>query len=327
MNAILQKLLSVSRWEERTGVYPRGMGPDMTGGPAPVTFPACSEGLDSEEGPVFEETRFAILGAGTMGQAIARGLMDRLGVSPSRIAATVKHAGKASSIAASLGVDVGTDSAAIVRNSNLVLICTKPKDVLPLLQHLNERGALAHTPLLLSIAAGVKLGGMEEILGARIRVVRAMPNTPCLVGEGMTVLSLGSAATSDDEAMATAIFGVLGRVISLDEEHLDAVTGLSGSGPAFVYVMIEALSEGGVMTGLPRAIATQLAAQTVLGAAHMVLQTGRHPASLKDDVTTPAGCTIAGLLALEDGRIRSVLARGVQEAARAATGLGGTRRS
>ncbi len=155
------------------------------------------------------------------------------------------------------------------------------------------------------------------------RIGRAIPNTPCQIGEGMTVVAPGARATEDDLDAALMIFRPLGRALRLDEEHMDTVTGLSGSGPAFVYVIIEALSEGGVMMGLPRSVATELAAQTVKGAARMVLDTGRHPAALKDDVTTPAGCTISALLMLEDGRLRSVLARGVQEAARSAAGLGG----
>jgi pyrroline-5-carboxylate reductase len=149
-----------------------------------------------------------------------------------------------------------------------------------------------------------------------------MPNTPCRIGEGMSVVSGGAHALEADLLVAEAVLRPLGRVLRLDEEHMDAVTGLSASGPAFVYVIIEALAEGGVMVGLPRDVATELAAQTVQGAARMVLETGRHPAALKDDVTTPAGCTISALLALEDGKLRSVLARGVQEAARSASMLG-----
>jgi len=177
-----------------------------------------------------------------------------------------------------------------------------------------------------AIAAGVRTGALEEAAAAggapAARVVRAMPNTPSLVGEGMTVVSAGNHASAEDVERALRIFRPLGRALELDEEHMDAVTGLSASGPAFVYVIIEALSEGGVMMGLPRGVATELAAQTVHGASRMVLETGRHPAALKDEVTTPAGCTISALLMLEDGKLRSVLARGVQEAARAAAGLG-----
>lgn len=149
-----------------------------------------------------------------------------------------------------------------------------------------------------------------------------MPNTPCHIGRGMTVVSRGAEATDEHVAVAVAIFETMGRVLELEEKHMDTVTGLSASGPAFIYVIIEALADGGVMRGLPRGAAIELAAQMTLGAAEMVLKTGRHPASLKDDVTTPAGCTIAGILALEDGRIRSVLARGVETAARVAGELG-----
>ncbi len=138
----------------------------------------------------------------------------------------------------------------------------------------------------------------------------------------MSVVSPGSGVQVGDIELAEALIAPLGRVLRLDESHMDAVTGLSASGPAFIYVIIEALSEGGVMVGLPRKVALELAAQTVLGAATMVLETGRHPAALKDEVTTPAGCTISALMALEDGKLRSVLARGVQEAARAAGELG-----
>jgi pyrroline-5-carboxylate reductase len=145
-----------------------------------------------------------------------------------------------------------------------------------------------------------------------------MPNTPCAISKGMIVLSRGAHAGDAHVAMARELFSPLGRVLELDEKHMDTVTGLSASGPAFIYVVIEALSDGGVMRGIPRAVATELVAQMTAGAAEMVLATGRHPAALKDDVTTPAGCTIAGILALEDGRVRSVLARAVETAARVA---------
>jgi len=170
-------------------------------------------------------------------------------------------------------------------------------------------------------AAQIEAAAREGEEDHAVRVVRAMPNTPCRIGEGMTVVSAGAHARPEDVALAEQIFRPLGRVIALDPEHMDTVTGLSASGPAFVYVIIEALAEGGVMMGLPRRVATELAAQTVQGAARMVLETGRHPAELKDDVTTPAGCTISALLLLEDGKLRSVLARGVQEAARSAARL------
>lgn len=175
---------------------------------------------------------------------------------------------------------------------------------------------------MISIAAGISTGFIEGHFGDATPVLRAMPNTPCLIGKGMTVLSKGSHATDADVALATEIFEPLGKVLELEEKHMDTVTGLSASGPAFIYIIIEALADGGVMRGLPRSVATTLVAQMTMGAAEMVLTTGRHPAALKDDVTTPAGCTIAGILALEDGRIRSVLARGVETAAKVAGELG-----
>jgi pyrroline-5-carboxylate reductase len=265
---------------------------------------------------------FAILGAGTMGQAVAKGLIERGGVAADRVRATVRHPERAAALSGLLGIPVGTDNAAAARGADVVVIATKPKDVPTVLGELSASGALDHKPLVVSIAAGVRLTRLVSLVPDGTPVVRAMPNTPCLVGQGMIVVSAARSADPDHVELAMAMFRPLGRVLALDDEHMDTVTGLSGSGPAFVYVVIEALSEGGVMMGLPRAVATELAAQTVAGAAAMVLETGRHPAALKDDVTTPAGCTIAGLLTMEDGKIRSVLARTVETAAHAAAGLG-----
>ena len=263
----------------------------------------------------------AILGTGTMGRAIGGGLLRANVVPAGRLRGTVAHPERAAEIGGELGFRICGDNSAAARDAELVLLCVKPHKAAALVSELADAGALDHAPLLVSIAAGVSLATLEEAArGAR--VVRAMPNTPCRVGAGVTVLSGGARATEADLAAAEAVFEPLGGVLRLDEEHMDAVTGLSASGPAFVYVIIEALSEGGVMTGLPRGVATELAARAVLGAARMVLDTGRHPAALKDEVTTPAGCTISALLSLEDGRLRSVLARGVQEAARTAAGLG-----
>jgi pyrroline-5-carboxylate reductase len=149
-----------------------------------------------------------------------------------------------------------------------------------------------------------------------------MPNTPCLIGEGLTVLSRGGDVSDEQVAVARKMFEGVGRCIELEEKHMDAVTSLNGSGPAFAYVILEALVDGGVMMGLPRGVALEMAAQVFLGSARMVLETGFHPAALKDQVTTPAGSTIAGILTMEDGRIRSVLARTIQEATRVAGELG-----
>jgi pyrroline-5-carboxylate reductase len=186
---------------------------------------------------------------------------------------------------------------------------------------LPELGAALADKLVVSICAGIRLADYEAWLPGS-RVVRAMPNTPSVIREGMTVVSGGRGVTEDDLALAQSIFGAVGRCLVLEEKHMDVVTGLSGSGPAFAFVILEALADGGVMMGLPRAEAIELAAQTVQGAARLVLDSGLHPAALKDEVTTPAGCTIAGLLTLEDGGIRSTLARAIQEATKVARDLG-----
>ena len=265
--------------------------------------------------------RIAVIGYGTMGQALVGALLSDGAVAATDLTATVGHQESAERLDAEHEFKVGTDNAATVAAADLVLLCVKPGVLRRVLADLREAGALDHGPLLVSIAAGVSTGELEQLAGGELAVVRAMPNTPCLVGAGMSVLAAGSRADSTHLDVAEALLSPLGSVLCLDEEHMNAVTGLSASGPAFVYLIIEALSEGGVMVGLPRKVAVELAAQTVLGAARMVQETGRHPAALKDDVTTPAGCTISALLYLEDGRLRSVLARGVQEAARAASQL------
>jgi pyrroline-5-carboxylate reductase len=268
-------------------------------------------------------TQLAVIGFGTMGQAITGGLVEAAGTPPGSIVAVAKHKGsKARARAEALGIAWAPSAAEAVRKSEAVLLCVKPKDLGGLLDGLREAGALDHKPLVVSIAAGVNLAFLEGRVPEGTPVVRAMPNTPCSIRMGTTVLAAGRAASEAHLAKARTFFEPLGAVLDLDEHHFDAVTGLSASGPAFIFVILEALAEGGVQCGLPRAVALELAYRMTLGAASMVLQTGRHPAALKDEVTTPAGCTIAGLLALEDGRIRSVLARGIERAAQVAGGLG-----
>ena len=266
--------------------------------------------------------RIAIIGSGTMGRALAGGLLRSGKVTAAQLAGTARTRQTAEKISQELGFRCTTDNAEAAREADILVLCLKPKDVVKACEGLRGKGVLGHAPLVVSIAAGVTTAALEEALGAGIPVVRAMPNTPCFIGKGMTVVSRGAHATDDHAAAALEIFSTMGRTMELEEKHLDTVTALSASGPAFIYVVLESLADGGVMRGLPRAAAIELAAQAALGAAEMVLQTGRHPAALKDDVTTPAGCTIAGILAMEDGRIRSVLARGIETAARAAGELG-----
>jgi len=268
-------------------------------------------------------TQLAVIGFGTMGQAISGGLVEAAGYPPEKILTSDKGKGpKARARAQAMGIGWAASAVEAARQCEAVLLCVKPKDLGPLLETLTAAGALDHNPLVVSIAAGVDLAFLEARVPEGTPVVRAMPNTPCSIRMGTTVLAPGRDASEAHLAVARAFFEPLGAVLDLEEHHMDAVTGLSASGPAFIFVILEALAEGGVQCGLPRAVAVELAARMTLGAASMVLQTGRHPAALKDEVTTPAGCTIAGLLALEDGRIRSVLARGIERATQVAAGLG-----
>ncbi|MEW6735879.1 MAG: pyrroline-5-carboxylate reductase [Acidobacteriota bacterium] len=268
------------------------------------------------------DKRIAIIGSGTMGRAIAGGLLRSGKVAAEQLRASARTRKTAEQLAQELSIVCSIDNTEMARWANVVLLCVKPKDIQKVLEGLHAKEALSHYPLLISIAAGISTTFIENIVGAHCAVLRAMPNTPCFIGKGMTVVAKGSHANDEHVAVAREIFSPMGRFIELEEKHMDTVTGLSASGPAFIYIIIEALADGGVMRGLPRQVATELVAQMTLGAAEMVLATGKHPAALKDDVTTPAGCTIAGILALEDGRIRSVLARGVETAAKVASELG-----
>lgn len=264
----------------------------------------------------------AILGLGTMGRAVVNGLLRSQVVDASQICATVRTKANAEKVKNELGIECLTDNAVAAEKADIIILAVKPKDIEKITASLVSKSMLKHNPLVISIAAGTKTSFIENIIGTDCPVLRAMPNTPCFIGKGMTVVSKGATATDEHVALAKEIFSTMGRFAELEEKHMDTVTGLSASGPAFIYIIIEALADGGVMRGLPRSIATELVAQMTLGAAEMVLVTGKHPAALKDDVTTPAGCTIAGILALEDGRIRSVLARGVETAAKVAGDLG-----
>ena len=257
-----------------------------------------------------------------MGEAILRGICASKMVPQRSLRGTVRTHARAEELQERLGVQIGTDNQKALRGASIVIICLKPQNVARQLRDFRDQGLLLPNTLVVSIAAGVSTQTLESILEPGTPVVRAMPNTPCAIDCGTTVISGGRHARPQHMKQVHQVFGALGTVVEIEEKHFDTVTGLSGSGPAFAYLMIESLADGGVMMGLPRDVATMLAARTLLGAAEMVLATGRHPAALKDDVTTPAGCTIAGILALEDGRIRSTLARGVERASHMAAELG-----
>lgn len=255
-----------------------------------------------------------------MGRAVLGGLRSTGPKAPEVLAVSARRPATCQDLHATFGIPALQDNAAAARLADVALLTTKPQAAHELMASPGLRSALSGK-LLISICAGVTTEQLSE-WAPEAAILRAMPNTPCLIGEGMTVISPGPRAHDRHIAFAERVFGAVGRVRILDEKHLDAVTGLSGSGPAFACVILEALADGGVRMGLPRDVAVELAAQTFQGAARMVLQTGKHPAALKDEVTTPAGCTIAGLLTMEDGKIRSVLARTIEEATRVAAGLG-----
>jgi pyrroline-5-carboxylate reductase len=262
-----------------------------------------------------------VVGAGVMGQTLIRGILTSGVIPRDRLWAGDKSPSACEKAGSALQIPVEVDYQARVPGADLILICVKPADAGRVLAALKD-ARLRPDTLLISILAGASTATLESLLGTDNPVVRAMPNTPAMVGEGMTVVCRGCNATEEHLSRARQIFEAVGKCLPVDEVHFNGITALSGSGPAYQYLIMEALADAGVRVGLPRQLALTLVAQTVLGSAKMVLSTGRHPASLRDDVTTPAGCTIGGLLMLEDGRIRSVLARAVEEAARIAAHLG-----
>ncbi len=278
--------------------------------------------FSSDQPPVIAEGRtLGVIGAGVMGQALMKGLLASGLIDRQRLWAADKNAATCESASRALEIPVEADFRGRLRTADLILICVKPADAAVVLASLREAGLRRET-LLISILAGASTECLESMLGMDNPLVRAMPNTPAIVGEGMTVICGGKNATATGLARAQRIFEAVGKCLLVDEKHFNAVTALSGSGPAYQYLIMEALADAGVRAGLPRQLALALVAQTAVGAARMIQTTGRHPAALRDDVTTPAGCTIAGLLVLEEGKIRAVLARAVEEAAKIAAQLG-----
>jgi pyrroline-5-carboxylate reductase len=259
----------------------------------------------------------AVVGAGKMGSSLLTAILKNSHAADVR--ATVKHTHRAAMVAKQLGVKVTTGNSDAVRGAAVVLLCVKPLYVQPVLEEI--RNDLRDDALLISIASAVSTQAIESTLSRRLAVVRAMPNTACRIGKGMTALCAGRHASAEHLAHAAQLFGLMGLTAEVEESMMDAVTGLSASGPAFIFTILEALAEGGVRVGLPRDLATILAAQATLGAAAMVLETGSHPAILKSEVTTPGGCTVERLLELEIGSIRATLIRAIDTTTRKASTL------
>lgn len=266
-----------------------------------------------------EHGRLAVLGAGKLGEALIRGLIEASVVRADEVTVTAGHPDRVDQLTRALGVRGAASNAEAARGAGTLILSVKPQTVPAVLAEL--RGVLEPSQLLVSVAASVGSAFIEKHLERAVPVIRAMPNTPALIRKGMTALAAGRHATREHVDAALHLFQPLGRTVIVDEKHMDAVTALSASGPAFIYVVIESLAEGGVKVGLPRALATELAAQTVLGAGAMVLETGEHPAKLKDLVTTPAGCTIDGILELEEGGLRVTLIKTIVRATQRAKEL------
>jgi pyrroline-5-carboxylate reductase len=264
--------------------------------------------------------QIGFIGAGRMATALAQGLIRSGFVTAEQIIAGDVEPAARTAFERETGVTTATDNTAVAARATVIVLAIKPQSLSGVLTEL--RPLLKPTQLVVSIVAGATIGTLSKALGEQVRIVRVMPNTPCLVGRGASAFALGKTATPDDAAFTQSLLSTVGLAVQLPESQLDAVTGLSGSGPAYAFQVIEALSDGGVCAGLPRNVATQLAAQTLLGAAEMVLATGQHPGALKDAVASPGGTTIAGLHELERGGLRAALMNAVVCATRRSQELG-----
>ena len=256
--------------------------------------------------------KIGLIGGGAMGGALAAGLVKSGQVPPTSVLVSDVAIERLRRLAEEYGVSTLQDNRRLSKETDIVLLAVKPDTILPVLKEIGS--LLRPEQTVISIAAGVSLGFIEQHIPHPVPVVRVMPTTPCSVGAGASAYALGRNAGPRDAARVMAIFSAVGRVVEVKEELLDAVTGLSGSGPAYVYLFIEAMADGGVRMGLPRDVAVMLAAQTLLGAARMVLSGGMHPAELKDRVVTPGGTTAAGLLVLEERGVKAALIRAVEAA-------------
>jgi pyrroline-5-carboxylate reductase len=264
--------------------------------------------------------RIGFVGGGNMGEALIRGLLGTNQVPAELLAATDVRAERTAQLTKQFGITAHDDNTRLVREADVVILAVKPQIMAAVLGEIAPAVTARH--LLISIAAGVSTAAIRAGLGKEARIIRVMPNTPALVLQGAAAIARGRGLGPDDLATAEAIFGAVGRVVILDESLMDAVTGLSGSGPAYVAIVVEALADGGVNMGLDRATAMMLATQTVLGAAQLLAETGMHPGALKDMVSSPGGTTIAGITALEEGGLRTTLIRAVERATQRSRELG-----
>lgn len=261
-----------------------------------------------------------LVGAGNMARAVVSGLISGEYLAPAQLIASHHRPAKAEQFGSDFGIRTTTDNSEIIRQSEIVILAVKPQVISRVLSEI--AGSITKEKLIITLAAGVPCASIEQVLLKETRVVRAMPNIPALVRAGMTALAAGEHATEADMNVSVAIFDAIGKTVIVEEEQLDAVTGLSGSGPAYVFLIIDALADAGVKVGLSRETSLLLAAQTVLGAATLLQETGEHPGRLKDLVTSPGGTAIAGIHTLEEGGLRTTLINAVERATERARVLG-----
>jgi pyrroline-5-carboxylate reductase len=264
--------------------------------------------------------KIAVIGAGNMGEALVAGMLAAKAATPDELHASDVVADRLGRLKARYQIHVGSDNKAAAAWADVVILAVEPQVLDEVLDDL--RSTLTEAKLIVSVAAGFPISRIVARLSPGARVVRSMPNTPSVVLAGISALALGERVSEEDTQVARAIFESVGKVVLVEERLMDAVTGLSGSGPAYIFLIIEALADGGVKMGLPRDVALSLASRTMLGAAQMVVQTGEHPARLKGMVTSPGGTTIAGLHALERSGARAVLMDAVEAATRRSRELG-----
>jgi len=260
-----------------------------------------------------------VIGCGMMGSVILEGILNKKIVPAEDLLIFDKDLSRTGSLQEKWKLRVATDVKEICREANQILFAVKPQNIAGLMEEIKE---LLFEQLIISIIAGIQINYLQEKAGKPLRIVRVMPNTPCLIGEGMSIISTGKNVSEKEEAFVKDFMQALGKVVLLEEKYLDAAAGLSGCGPAFYLLILEALTDGGVEAGLNRETALMLASQTMLGTARMVQETGEHPASLKNKVTSPGGLTSAGLLALEEGAVRASMIKAVVQAVQRGSLLG-----
>lgn len=270
---------------------------------------------------ILNDQVIGFIGAGNMAEALIRGLVHGGHVEGTALVASAPRGERRTQLETTYGIRVTADNSEVARAAQVLVLAVKPQILPRVLREISA--SVREDALVISIAAGIDTEAIEVALPAGVRVVRAMPNTPALVAAGATAISSGTRATERDLATAKAIFDAVGLTVTLEESHLDAVTGLSGSGPAYIFLILEALADAGVKVGLSRRNAQRLAAQTVMGSAKLLLETDEHPGKLKDMVTSPGGTAIAGLHTLEQGGLRTTLINAVETATKRARELGG----